>query len=87
MATFWERATHSVYNSYVLFVIAHLYFGCFQFRFQGRESGSDCARSWSLLSVYLTHVTDNRFKGIIPTTRTAIISNFDRSTDIIYMQN
>ena len=31
-------------------------FGCFPFRFRGREFGSDCASSWPLLSFYLSEM-------------------------------
>ena len=40
MATFWERAAHSVFP-YVLFVMFIFSFGCLPFRFWGREFGSD----------------------------------------------
>ena len=47
MATFWERVAHSVNHMYVLFVLSICIFGCFPFRIQEQESGSDCASSLS----------------------------------------
>ena len=55
VATFWERAAHSVdrlfflYYVYVMLVFA-------RFGFEDRtDSGSDCDGSWSLLTLYFLH--------------------------------
>ena len=51
MATFWERAAHSVNNMFSL----NMYicnFGFSHFGFKGQAFGSDCISSWSLLTFY-----------------------------------
>ena len=42
-------------------------FGCFPFRFRGRELGYDCASSWSLLSFKFSvaSLLQIEFKGLV----------------------
>ena len=60
MATFCERAADSINHMFSL-VCPFCSFDCFQLRFQGRQSGSDCASSSSLLSFYFTNIRQTDF--------------------------
>ena len=51
MATFWERAAHSVNRTFSLLCL-FCSFGCFPFCFQGRYLDSDCVSYSSLLTFY-----------------------------------
>ena len=43
-------------SSGLLFVMSIRSFGCFPFRFRGRDFGSDCVSSWSLLTFFVSGV-------------------------------
>ena len=51
MATFWERAAHSV-TICSLCIISVCNCSCFSLCFRRRDFGSDCTSSWSLLTFY-----------------------------------
>ena len=57
MATFWEGVAHSVYRMFVLY-FDYCNFSYFPLWFLGRDFGSDCISSWSLLQ-------DTRYRNFI----------------------
>ena len=60
MATLWESAAHSVGHMF-FFVLSICNFSFLPLsRFRGRDVGSDCISSWSLLTFHFLYIQDTK---------------------------